>query len=258
MTRLVLFKGAFDTWHRPDETGLSKTGYVTATEVVIHPRRSRIARTPLKTIVKRPHRFIDMPNHPHSAQIEEFFTTNVMNNKLYVRALLEIGNVNSTFWNKPIKVPILTPITAEEHEARWNRMVKLLQKGDGIFTFDTKSPSSRVITYLDQGTWSHIATYAGNGQICEAIPSGVVERSIEAYRDSRYRLGVYRVPGASLEQIDALVKAGRSQVGKRYNFWGVLRLGMRLALGLWPANRRGDMTANLLIPIIGYELIAIV
>jgi uncharacterized protein YycO len=159
-----------------------------------------------------------MPNHPHSAQIEEFFTTNVMNNKLYVRALLEIGNVNSTFWNKPIKVPILTPITAEEHEARWNRMVKLLQKGDGIFTFDTKSPSSRVITYLDQGTWSHIATYAGNGQICEAIPSGVVERSIEAYRDSRYRLGVYRVPGASLEQIDALVKAGRSQVGKRYNF----------------------------------------
>ena len=26
MTRLVLFKGAFDPWHMPDETDLSKTG----------------------------------------------------------------------------------------------------------------------------------------------------------------------------------------------------------------------------------------
>jgi hypothetical protein len=258
MTRLVLFRGGFDPWHRPDETGLSKTGYVTATGMVIHPRRSRLAQTPLKKIVKSRHRFIDMPNHPHSAQIEEFFTSNVINNKLYVRALLEIGNVNSTFWNNPIKVPILTPITPEEHEARWNRMVELLQKGDGIFTFDTKSLSSRVIAYLDQGTWSHIATYSGNGQICEAITPGVVERSVEAYRDSRYRLGAYRVRGASSEQIDAMVAAGRSQIGKRYNFRSVLRLGMRLALGAWPANTRRDITPNILIPILGYELVALV
>ena len=35
-------------------TGFSRTGYVTATEMVIHPRRSRVARTPLKKIVERP------------------------------------------------------------------------------------------------------------------------------------------------------------------------------------------------------------
>jgi hypothetical protein len=151
MTRLVLFRGGFDPWHRPDATGFSKTGYVTATEMVIHPRLSRIARTPLKKIVQRSHRFIDLPNHPYAAQIEEFFTKNVISNMLYVRALPEIRNVNSTFWNNPIKVPILTPITSQEHEARWNRMVGLLQKGDGIFTFDTRSLGSRVIAYLDQG-----------------------------------------------------------------------------------------------------------
>jgi len=35
MTRLVLFKGGVDPWHRPDQTGLSKTGYVTAAGIVI-------------------------------------------------------------------------------------------------------------------------------------------------------------------------------------------------------------------------------
>ena len=197
MTRLVLFRGGFDPWHMPDETGLSKTGYVTATASVIHPRRSRIARTPLKTIVKRPHRFIDIPNHPHSAQIEEFFTGNVINNKLYIRALLEIRNANSTFGALQLRFRFLTHITSEEHKARWSRMMQLLQKGDGKLTFDTKSLSSRVIAYLDQGNWSHIATYSGSGQICEAITPGVVERSIEAYRDIRYSIGVYRVSGAS-------------------------------------------------------------
>jgi len=152
MTKLVLFKGGFDPWHRPDQTGFSKTGYVTATEIVIHPRRSRIARTPLKKIVQKPHRFIDMPKHPHSAQIEEFFTSNVLNNELYVKGLLEIPNKNSIFWNNPIKVPILAPITPEEHELRWNRAIRLLQKGDGIFTFDAESISSRAIAYLDQGS----------------------------------------------------------------------------------------------------------
>jgi hypothetical protein len=258
MTRLVLFRGGFDPWHRPDQTGLSKTGYVTAAGIVIHPRRSRIGRTPLKKIVERPHRFIEMPNHPHSDQIEEFFTSNVINNRLYVRAIHEIANVNSTFWNNPIKAPILTPITPEEHEARWNRMVKLLQKGDGIFTFDTKSLSSRVIAYLDQGTWSHTATYSGNGQICEAITPSVIERSIEAYRNSRYRLGAYRLPGASSEQIDAMVAFGRLQVGKRYNFRGALRLGIRLAFGIWPQNRPRDTTPNTLISMLGYELVALV
>jgi hypothetical protein len=251
MTKLVLFKGGFDPWHRPDQTGFSKTGYVTATEMVIHPCRSRIARTPLKKIVQKPHRFIDMPKHPHSAQIEEFFTSNVLNNELYVKGLLEIPNKNSNFWNNPIKVPILAPITPEEHELRWNRTIRLLQKGDGIFTFDAKSISSRAIAYLDQGSWSHIGTYSGNGLICEAITSGVVERSIEAYRDSRYRLGVYRLLGGSSEQIDRTAAFMRSQVGK-------LRLGMRLALGIWPANRRRDTIPNMLIAITGYELVALV
>jgi hypothetical protein len=256
VTRLILFRGGFDPWHPPDETGFSKWGYVTATEMVIHPRRSRIARAPLNQIVKRPHRFMIL-NHPQSSQIEEFFTSNVINNKLYVRALLEMGNANSTFWNNPIKLPVLTPITPEEHEARWNRMVGLLQKGDGIFTFDTSSCISRVITHLDQGTWSHVATHSGDGQICEAITAGVVERSIEAYHDCRYRLGVYRPLRASPEHIDAMIAALRSQLGKRYNYRGVLRLGMKLALGIWPQDRR-DATPNIHIAMFEYDLVALV
>jgi len=137
-------------------------------------------------------------------------------------------------------------------------MVAVLQKGDAIFTFDTKSLSSRVIAYLDQGAWSHIATYSGDGQICEATTPRVIEQNIEAYHDSRYRLGAYRLPGASSEQIDAMVAFGRSQVGKGYNYRGALRLGIRLALGIWPQNRPRDTTPNMLISMLDYELVALV
>jgi uncharacterized protein YycO len=134
----------------------------------------------------------------------------------------------------------------------------MLQKGDAIFTLDTKSIASRLIAYLDQGAWSHVGTYVGNGQIVEAITLGVVERSIEAYHDARYRLGVYRLPGASLEQIDSLVSFNRSTVGDRYSYRKALTLGIRLALGIWPSAGARHTTPNMLIAMAGYNLVAIV
>jgi cell wall-associated NlpC family hydrolase len=60
-----------------------------------------------------------------------------------------------------------------------------LQRGDGIFTFDTQSTLSHIITHFDQGTWSHSATYVGDGKVVEAIGEGVLERPIESYRNLR-------------------------------------------------------------------------
>jgi cell wall-associated NlpC family hydrolase len=190
MTAVVVFKESGDPWHSVDASGFNKTGYVTNCGVVIYPRRSRIAHTSVKAVTRRHHRLIDLSTHPRAAEIETFFTNNVINNTLYVEAMRQIGDPNSSFWNNPIKIPILSPISLEEHEARWSRILGVLQKGDAIFTLDTKSIISRLITYLDQGTWSHVGTYAGNGKITEAITSGVVERDIEEYHDSRYRIGI--------------------------------------------------------------------
>jgi cell wall-associated NlpC family hydrolase len=264
MTKVVVFKGRGDPWHPTDATGFSKTGYVTNSGIVIYPRRSRIARTSIEAVTRSHHRLIDISKHPRAAQIEALFTNNVINNTLYVAAIQQIGNPNSPFWNNPIKIPILSPISPEEHETRWIRFVGALQKGDGIFTFDTKSIVSRIITHLDQGAWSHVGTYVGNGRIVEAITLGVVERSIEAYHDTRYRLNIYRFPGASPQQIDSMIASCHSTVGDRYSYRKVLLLGIRLALGIWPSQKPGaslltrHATPNRIITAAGYDLIEIV
>ena len=100
--------------------------------------------------------------------------------------------------------------------------------------------------------------YVGDGKIIEAITSGVVERSIEAYHDARYRVGVYRLPGASTELIDTFVAFNRSTVGDRYSYRKALTLGVRLALGIWPSAGSRHTTPNMLITRAGYDLIEIV
>jgi hypothetical protein len=131
-------------------------------------------------------------------------------------------------------------------------------------TFDTKSIVSRIITHLDEGAWSHLGTYVGNGRIAEAITLGVVERSIEAYHDARFRLGIYRLPGASPQQIDSMIAFFRSRVGDRYAYRKVLLLGIRLALGIWPSSNpqsplvERHATVNRVIAVAGGDLVEIV
>jgi hypothetical protein len=258
ITRLILFRGWYDPWHREVSTGFDKTGYVTSDGMVLHPRRSRIAHTPLRRIEKWPHQFLDLPNLPHAELIETFFTKNVINNTFYVLALQQLPNEQSPFWKSPIKMPILEPITPAEHEARWRRMRDALQRGDGIFTFDAKSTASKIIAYLDQGTWSHVGTYSGNGNVLEVMSSGVAERTIEAYHDPRYRLGAYRLPHASAQQIDTMIAFARSQIGGSYNYHGAASLGLRLIFGLWPKATPAHTTPNMVAALAGYDIVAVV
>ena len=232
MPTTVLFK-EFDPWHLPDQTGFNKVGYVTENGVVIYQRWSRIAKKSLDAIRRRPHRIIPLVGHPRATEIETYFTRNIMNRTMFVVGIQMIGQPTSPFWDSPIKLPILTPITPADHETRWNTLLNTLQRGDFVFTVDTKSIASRFIAYLDQGTWSHVGMYAGDGRICEVITSGVTERSIEAYHHPRYRLGIYRL-GGSTEQIDKMIEWARSQLGKSYAFRKVLRLGIKMILGMRP------------------------
>jgi hypothetical protein len=258
MLRTILFK-EFDPWHPKDQTGFNKTGYVTENGVVIYPRRSRIARKSLAAIMKKPHLIVPLlPTYPRAEQVEIFFTKNLINTTMFVMGMQLIGQPESPFWDNPIKMPILSPIAPADREIRWNTFLKALERGDWIFTLDTKSVASRLITYLDQGTWSHVGTYTGDGRICEAITTGVTERSIEAYHHPRYRLGAYR-PVASTEQIEKMIESGRSQVGKRYAFRKVLRLGIRMIVGMWPDPiERRQITPNRLIPICNLRLVEVV
>lgn len=258
MTTIVFFKGWRDPWHPTDSSGFNGTGYVTDAGVIIYPRRSRIARTTIEAVRRRHHRLIDLSKHPRAAQIETFFTNNVINNTLYVAAMQEVGNLDSLFWDNPIKIPILEPISVEEHEARWIESIGAIQNGDGVFTVDTKSAISRMITHFDQGTWSHVSTYVGNGRICEAIGSGVVERSIEAYHHPRYRLGIYRLPRVTPEQRDSFIAFTRSIVGDRYSYRKAFLLALRLVLGIWPSGAHRHTTPNMVVTRMRYDLVKVV
>jgi hypothetical protein len=257
MPTTVMFK-EFDPWHPTDQTGFNKVGYVTENGIVIYPRRSRIAKKSLDVIRRRPHRIIQLTGHPRAKEIEIFFTSNIINTAMFVTGIQMIGQPASPFWDSPIKLPILTPITPAEHETRWNTLLHTLQRGDSVFTLDTKSFASRLITLLDQGTWSHVGMYTGEGRIVEAITSGVTERSIEAYHDPRYRLGVYRL-GASAEQIDKMIELSRSELGKPYAFKKVLRLGIRMILGMWPDPvETRQLAPNRLIAIRPFRLVEVI
>jgi hypothetical protein len=251
----IVFKDRPSPWQRADIAGFNRTGYVTREGIVIYPRRSRIARAPLNEITRKPHALIDLSKHPRAEQIEQFFTQNVINKTAYVTAIEKIGDVTSPFWDHPIKIPILKPLAAKEREAIWTNTLSILQPGDNISTFDTRSTISRVITYFDQGTWSHTATYVGDGRVIEAVSQGVIERSIDVYKDPRYRLGVYRAPGITQQQIDKMIAFVRSHLGDRYGYRRVLILGIRMALGM---QRTGPPTPNELIIAAGFDLVGIV
>ena len=253
----VIHLRQFDPWHTVDWTGFNKVGYVTENDVVIYPRRSRIVREPLAAVRKYKHRILTL-NHPRAKEVEFFFTSNLINTRMFVSALRFMGQPEAPFWDHPIKLPILSPITPSEHETKWNILLGTLQRGDAIFTFDTKSVGSRLIAYLDQGTWSHVGICSGNGCVLEAITSGVTERSIEAYHHPRYRLGIYRLSG-SPAQIDKMIEFARSQVGKSYAFKKALKLGVRMILGIWPTpGERSHVSPNMAIPTVGYRLVAVI
>lgn len=99
-------------------------------------------------------------------------------------------------------------------------------------------------------------------QLPEAITLGVVESSVEVYRLSHYRLGLYRpIPthdtSPNANQLYVLLM--RSQVAKRYNYRVALWLGFRKILGIrqsQPTYR--DLSPNDLARIEEMRLIYVV
>jgi hypothetical protein len=230
--RMVTFRDS-DPWYKADETGMNKVGYITCRQTVIHPLRRRVVETPIRKVLKKRRCTlftIDSAYSKYLANIETFFTQNRPSVGLFFMGQDAIVRGEFSFFDDPVRLPILRPILPSEREVRWEQFVSQLRPADIVAVFDTQSLMSKLITHLDQGTWSHTALYVGGGKVTEAITAGVVERPIEVYRSSRYRLGIYR---ASLTELQAelLVAASRTIVGRHYSFYKATRLGIMMALG---------------------------
>lgn len=240
----------------------NKIGYLTDDDIVIYPFMRGLRRVTLDRI-RRPYTLSTMPpDFSLAEQVKAFFTQNVPNRQLFYHGLNALNNYvlkNNSYYDdyldSPIKLPILEPISNEEHEARWQRFMEKIRAGDIIQSINTESFVSRLIARFDHGTWSHTAGYIGRGLVVEALPGGVVARHIEVYNSPKYRMGIYR-PGHDEESLLRFITLQLSTVGDRYSYWGVVKVSIRILLGRKP--KMPQLTPNEMVLMTNLPLIYVV
>ena len=231
-TRLMAFRD-YDPWFKPDQTGFNKVGYVTSSETVIFPLRSRIKEKSIADIARYRHQILVRQFSPNDASnIEAFFTKNHRHFSLVNRGLKKLISTDAvSYFYNPIHLPLLPPISLEEVRNQWELLASNLQPCDYVAVFDTQSTISRLIAKFDQGPWSHVGIYLGDGKVCEAITSGVTQREIDVYRSPRYRVGIYRLKNLENSQKRKMKDFALSQLGKSYNYSGVFLVGLGRIFG---------------------------
>jgi len=241
MQAIVTFRDCDPLYKRPfynvSWSDHNKIGYVSKSRWVIYPLWYSLGKTRFTTIEKKAHTLVPLSTLSgmnNLDNIDRFFTENRANHKLFFQGVLAIGKRDNSFFDDPIKLPLLNEISAEEFESKWEQLIPLLRPSDSIMTFDTRSIVSRAITVLDHGIWSHTACYIGNGQIIEATVSGVVERSINAYRSRQYRIGVYQAKAydGDPENTAKYIALLRSRVGRPYGYRDLFIVGISKILRL--------------------------
>ncbi len=105
-----------------------------------------------------------------------------------------------------------------------------LQAADVIVSTGTGAVSG-VIRAGTLSRYSHAALYIGNGEVIEAIGEGVVRQSLaDALRDDVLAVA-YRRVGLSSSQASQVVRFAARQVGKSYDYGGVVGSSARTAGG---------------------------
>lgn len=87
-------------------------------------------------------------------------------------------------------------------------------------------PLSPIIRMVTRGRWSHIALMSDASHVLEAVGAhGVVETSLEDLikRSSEYCIVRIPVPDGTHAK---LVEVGRTQLGKDYDWWGIVGLSI--------------------------------
>ncbi|MDR2188449.1 MAG: YaeF family permuted papain-like enzyme [Azonexus sp.] len=96
-----------------------------------------------------------------------------------------------------------------------------LQAGDILLTSANSLPSISI----QVGTFapvSHAILYLGDGQVVEAVASGVRTRTLEQVIEEERMVVAFRVPGVESAHVERLRTWSLAQVGTRYNVIGVV------------------------------------
>ncbi len=96
-----------------------------------------------------------------------------------------------------------------------------LRPGDIILS-STNSLNSLGIRALTVAPVSHAALYVGDGQVAEAVGSGIRTRNLHAFMNDESVVVAFRHPGVTHEHANAMHAFAREQEGKKYNTAGVV------------------------------------
>ena len=244
------------TWREPN-----KMAYVvTDSDLAIYPHGYGLKRTSFGRLKRRSRidRGLIPPPLYTSDQLDKFFSQNHDNPTLFLKGMHALGT-NPGYFERPIKLPRLEPIGRDEFEKRWAKLKELILPVDQLFSIDTTSRLSRFIARVDHGPWSHVAGYLGGGKLCEATPPMVRLTDLESYRAPRYRLGLYRASdNITQEQRERFMAFSMQQVGKRYGYRKVLKLGLRKLTPLGRDPVPSQLTPNEMIIVHDLKLIHVV
>jgi len=96
-----------------------------------------------------------------------------------------------------------------------------LQPGDILLSADAGLASAG-IRLMTLSPVSHAAIYVGDGDVAEALRGGVRLRSMDRVLKEETVIAVFRAPALDAERAARLVEYARAQVGKPYDFVGVV------------------------------------
>ncbi len=161
-----------------------------------------------------------------SANIARFFNVNLMNPRMFDLAIYKIKN-DESFFDDPLLMPKYKHNIDEQYfTEKWRIIGQKLKPADLIFTYDSSSILSKIIKFMDNGLWSHVANYTGDGTVCEAISPRTTERPLSVYKQMNYRIGVYRWhKELSDEARNKIVDNLRSDLGLPYGYITLFKLG---------------------------------
>lgn len=218
---------------------------------VVHIKGRRIIESPYSEFSDRDPSGFPLNNIFDPEKIQIFFLENWRNYALFKSGVSAIIRSDVEYFTQPIKLPILRPIDDEMHLERWRSLEQQIQKGDLLCTFDCESNMSKMISWVTSGPWSHVAACSGEGMVLEMITTGSCERSLEVYRQKKYRVGLYRLMVPNLD-FDKAFESARESLGQSYGYPAIILSLIETIIGrTQPSTSPNDLAMHRDFRLIG-------
>lgn len=225
----------FDTETKlpPDKTECNQMGILIENNKILFCRNRKVIEIDANKIKTTRMFLYPIADKQMSLKMSKYFKINRKDHRQFNAGLLAIMYGRIKLFDYPVIFPELTKWNSEdEYERSWSNLIAQLQPADCVCTFNEKSMISRFISFIDKGHWSHTAIYIGDGEICEAISCGVVKRKIDVYKNKHIHIGIYRSLDLSDEQKKDIIDWFLSSIGVKYDYMGVILLGLKKIFGI--------------------------